>query len=200
MSVKKVNDLLSEKEVAYFDIITNSLKIPVDKNGEFIYDEDTGFSISETLGRLQFTFKKNNNKELITKLKNIAESFLGFEVDFMGANYVEYSPKYGTPDLPPHFDGDSTDLIINYQLKSNTSWDVGVNEEIYKMEDNSAIMFNPNKDIHWRSKKIFEAEEFVKMIFFRFGSLKNPKDNSHLRYSLDNKVYKDVNAFRDSIV
>ena len=199
MSVKKVNDLLSEKEITYFNVITNSLKIPVNQDGNFIYDEDTGFSISKTLGKLHMTFKKNNNKELILKLKNIADSFVGFEVDFMGATYVEYSPKYGIPELPPHFDADSTDLIINYQLKSNTSWDVGVNEEIYKMEDNSAIMFNPNKDIHWRSKKIFEADEFVKMIFFRFGKLNNPTDNSHLRYSLDNKIYKDVNAFRDSL-
>lgn len=199
MLIKKVENLLSSEDVLHFLSITDNISTPLNEDGSFVYDETTGFSISKDLGRLQMNIEKINNEELITRLKNIANSFVDFDLSLNGATYVEYSSRYGTPNLPPHFDGDGTDLIINYQLKSNTSWDIGLNTDVYKMQDNSALIFNPNESIHWRTKKIFSPGESVKMIFFRFSNSKGTKDNSHLRYTLDHKVFKDANIFRDSL-
>lgn len=194
----KINNLLSVEEVNNFLSITEALETPLGPDGAPVYEEDSGFSISKDLGRLQFTIE-NLSEDLVTKLTNMANSLLDFTVSMSGATYVEYNAKYGLPLLPPHFDGDSTELLINYQLYSNTSWNIGVDLQTYDIEDNSALAFSPNENIHWRPKKIFADEEFVKMIFFRFVNLKNQKDNSHLRYSLDHEALKEVREFRDSL-
>jgi hypothetical protein len=199
MLIEKIENMLSDQEISYFLNMTDNLEIPLNDDGSFNYDENTGFSISKDLGRLQKTLREFKNEEVIIKLKKIARSFVDFDLSLNGASYVDYSAKYGTPNLPPHFDGDGTDIIINYQLKSNTSWDIGLNESVYKIEDNCALIFNPNESIHWRTKKIFEPGESVRMIFFRFANLKGSKDNSHLRYNLADEVYKSANIFRDSL-
>ena len=106
MIITKIEDVFSAKEVADFLEHTNRLSVNEDK--------DADFSISETLGRVQLTLK-NLDQNIITKLSNIANSVLDFESWRSSATYVEYNSKYGSPSLPPHFDGDSNDLIINYQ-------------------------------------------------------------------------------------
>jgi hypothetical protein len=196
--IKKIDNILSQNETLKFINMTNDLKIPIDKDGNVIYREENEFSISKDLGRLQFTIK-NIDEQLEIKLTKMVNSFLNSNYCLYGASYVEYNSKYGNPNLPPHFDGDQTELMVNYQLKSNTSWAIGLNKETYNLEDNSALIFNPNESIHWRTKKTFKDGEFVKMIFFRFADPNNEKDNSHLRYSLDHEILKDVNIFRDSL-
>lgn len=191
MIITKIEDVFSAKEVADFLEHTNRLSVNEDKNADF--------SISETLGRVQLTLK-NLDQNIITKLSNIANSVLDFESRISSATYVEYNSKYGSPSLPPHFDGDSNDLIINYQLSSNTEWGLGIDFELYKLNDNSAILFNPNKNVHWRPRKTFKDGEFVKMIFFRFQNSKNISDYSHLSdFWPDNKIFEDVTKFIDSV-
>jgi hypothetical protein len=112
---------------------------------------------------------------------------------------VEYNPKYGTPNLPPHFDGDNTEIILNYQLDSNTSWACGVNTTVFDMEDNSALIFSPNANVHWRPHKKFNEGEFVKMIFFRFYDPTKESDYSHLRLSLNDPVFDDMNELRERL-
>jgi hypothetical protein len=114
--------------------------------------------------------------------------------------YVEYNNKYGIPNLPPHFDSDINDLVISYQLKSNTDWNFAVEKQIYALKDNSILVFNANKNIHWRPHKIFKDDEFVKMIFFRFCNIENKSDNSHLVYSIDHEIFKEINELRDSLI
>ncbi len=198
MIITKINSLLSQEELDYFYNIFDGLKDPINEDGSFIYEEDTGFSVSKHLGRLQFTIRDVDNK-IRQRLTDLSNSFLEIESTLGSVTYVEYNAKYGTPVLPPHFDGDSSELIINYQLSSNTDWDIGLDLEIYSLEDNSALIFNPNKTIHWRTHKDFKENEFVKMIFFRFISIKDQKDNSSLRYSLDHEAYKEANIVRDSL-
>jgi hypothetical protein len=113
--------------------------------------------------------------------------------------YVEYNNKYGNPDLPPHFDADKNEFIFDYQLESNTSWDLGVNMDVHAMEDNSALVFNPNLNIHWRPVKDFEDGEYVRMVFFRFYNAENPTNYSHMKYTQEHDVFADVISFRTSL-
>ena len=191
MTITKIENLFSAKEVADFIEQTNKLSVNEDK--------DADFSISENLGRVQLIIK-NLEHDIVTKLSNIADSVLGFESRLSSATYVEYNAKYGNPNLPPHFDGDFNDLIINYQLSSNVAWGLGIDFDLYQLNDNSAILFNPNKNVHWRPKKTFKDGEFVKMIFFRFQNSKNISDHSHLSaYWPDNKIFDDIRKFIDSV-
>ncbi len=199
MLFNRIENMFSEDEIKHFLNMTDNIKTPVNEDGSFVYDDTTGLSVSKDLGRLQTTLEKIDSEHLMIKLRNIANSFVDFDISLMGATYVEYNSKYGTPNLPPHFDGDSTELIINYQLKSNTSWDIGLNTGIYDIKDNCALVFNPNESIHWRPRKDFKPGEFVKMIFFRFTNAKKQKDNSHLRYTLDHEAFEEANKFRDKL-
>ena len=200
MNVYKINDLFSSAELNILYAFINSIVIPIKDDGTYIYDTDNGWedcTISKYLGRLQTSSEVP--KEVCDNLSSIAKSISLKELTSSGMTYVEYNKKYGTPNLPPHLDGDGKDLIINYQISSNTSWDSGVDLGTHRMEDNSALVFNANKNIHWRPHKVFAEGDYVRMIFFRFQDVDNIVDNSHLRYSSDHEIYDEVNKLRDSL-
>jgi hypothetical protein len=200
MKTKKFNNLFSESELNILNNSINSLICDFFSDSKDLEGINENCNIDGDLGRLKVSgFDSKINESIRYVLSNTAKIVSNKDLSLSSMTYVEYNSKFGTPNLPPHFDGDSTDLIINFQLSSNTSWDVGVGLNVYSLEDNSAIVFNSNEEIHWRTKKTFKEGEFVKMIFFRFQDLKSPSDYSHLRYSLDHEVYKDVVNFRDSI-
>ena len=156
--------------------------------------------IDTALGRLMTVHLKDAlSSKTIDKLNNIVKSITNTYLKIGGVAYVEYNLLYGVPNLPPHFDGDSTDLIINVQLESNTQWDLGLDLETYRLNDNCALIFNPNEQIHWRVHKKFYDGEYVRMLFIRLSNPDNPSDYSHLRYSQDHAIFKDVKEFRDSL-
>jgi hypothetical protein len=201
MTIKKINDLFTQEELDYFYSVVNETLIPLDESGNLIsFQENDGSGVSKELGRLQVSGLTNSvSFGLKQKLVKIANESSDVELDLSHGVYAEYSGKYGKPNLPPHFDHDTNDLIINFQLESNTSWDLGIDLQLYQLEDNSAVLFNGNTNIHWRPYKTFKDDEYVKMIFFRFCKKENPSDYTHLDYTLDNRVFKKVNEFRDRI-
>ena len=105
---------------------------------------------------------------------------------------------YGKPNLPPHLDADTNDLILNIQIESNTDWAIGLNLKAYDIKDNSALVFNPNKEIHWRAHKEFKDGEYVRMLFIRLFNPDSPSDYSHLDLLQDDEMFTDAIAFRDS--
>lgn len=212
MDAEIIDDLLSEKEISIFNNITKDLEAPKDEYGNFIFDDqDSYISVSKYLGRIQFNINnigdlfpvKNSglaDKSLTIRLTKLANSISGLDLTLSSITYVEYSSRYGTPSLPPHYDGDNNDLIINYQFDSNTRWDLGVNFETYEIKNNSALVFNPNKTAHWRPNKIFNDGDFVKMIFFRFAKKENPTDYSDLqKFWPNDEVFKNICEFRNSL-
>jgi hypothetical protein len=212
MDAEIIDDLLSEKEISIFNNITKDLEAPKDEYGNFIFDDqDSYISVSKYLGRIQFNinnigdlFPVKNlelaDKLLTIRLTKLANSISGLDLTLSSITYVEYSSRYGTPSLPPHYDGDNNDLIVNYQFDSNTRWDIGVNFETYEIKNNSALVFNPNKTAHWRPNKIFNDGDFVKMIFFRFAKKENPTDYSDLqKFWPNDEVFKNICEFRNSL-
>jgi hypothetical protein len=212
MDTKIIDNLLSEKEISIFNNITKDLEAPKDEYGNFIFDDQDSYtSVSKYLGRIQFNINnigdlfpvKNSglaDKSLTIRLTKLANSISGLDLTLSSITYVEYSSRYGTPSLPPHYDGDNNDLIINYQFDSNTRWDLGVNFETYEIKNNSALVFNPNKTAHWRPNKIFNDGDFVKMIFFRFAKKENPTDYSDLqKFWPNDEVFKNICEFRNSL-
>jgi hypothetical protein len=212
MDTKIIDNLLSEKEISIFNNITKDLEAPKDEYGNFIFDDQDSYtSVSKYLGRIQFNINnigdlfpvKNSglaDKSLTIRLTKLANSISGLDLTLSSITYVEYSSRYGTPSLPPHYDGDNNDLIINYQFDSNTRWDLGVNFETYEIKNNSALVFNPNKTAHWRPNKIFNDGDFVKMIFFRFAKKENPTDYSDLqKFWPNDEDFKNICEFRNSL-
>jgi hypothetical protein len=183
MSILKINNLFSNSELENIKQIIDSSR------------EDVNDSI---LGRA-FVLEINLPDNIKEKITKICSEFLNVNLCFTNASFAEYSNLYGNPNLPPHFDGDINALVVDYQLESNTSWDLGIDLKSYPLQDNSALIFDTNKYIHWRPHKNFEDGEYVKMLFFRVHDPKNIVDNSHLNYQQNDKIFEEVRKFRDSL-
>jgi hypothetical protein len=200
MSAIKITDVFSEDELNTFNKIITDIKMKTLDSEESLSVNDSVCDIDPVLGRLSIgdisKYFPNNIKD---KIKEIANKFLGTTVASNSAGYALYSNKYGSPNLPPHFDGDTNDVIINFQLSSNTSWDLGLGLNTYTLENNSAIVFNGNTNIHWRPHKTFGNGEYVEMIFFRFYNKSKRTDYSNVPMNQIDDAFKDVVKFRNSL-
>jgi hypothetical protein len=184
MSIARIDNIFSQEEIDHIKSVISERDV----------DLHTG------LGRVQiFDIEGYLLPEIINKLNAIAKDLSDLPLEMTHAMSVEYSPLYGKPNLPPHFDGDTNDLIINIQLESNTVWDIGLNLETYTLNDNSALVFNANKEVHWRVHKEFKEGEYVKMMFVRFYNSEKMSDYSYLPGDPNNEIFKDAREFRDSL-
>jgi len=200
MTMDIVKDLFSPSELLYFYKETSALEVPFDEFGNYITNEDADPKVSASLGRLKASrFFDSMPNQIKDKLEKVAKEISGVDMSLRNSSYAEYSAVYGYPDLPPHVDGDSSDMIINFQLSSNTVWELGLDLGTYKLEDNSAMIFNPNTTIHWRPKKTFNDGEYVRMIFFRLCDASNQKNYSHLPNNPDDDMFVEVVRFRNSL-
>ena len=133
------------------------------------------------------------------KIESLVMQTTGEDLVLGGYSAVEYNNKYTNPKLPPHFDGDDQDVMFNFQVSSNTSWGLGVDLDVYELDDNSAVIFYPNENAHWRTHKIFNDGDYVRMLFVRFYKKDNRTDHSDKAYSSNNPIFKAVNDLRDSL-
>jgi hypothetical protein len=182
MDIHKIDNFFSKEELKELtDLINNS-------------DDQKKF---EELGRFQINFVLPNH--LYKKISGMIQKMYDNNVVISSAMYVEYNSKYGEPNLRPHYDGDFNDVIIDFQLESNTVWPLGLDLGVYELKDNSALIFNPNQYAHWRPKKIFKNGEYVKMIFIRLANPIQKSNYSHLRYHPSNDIFKEIRKYRDSL-
>jgi hypothetical protein len=149
------------------------------------------------LGRILYTLPIPS--EMREAIQQRVENLVGRKLDAIGEAFAEYSGKYGQPNLPPHFDGDTNSLIVDYQYKGNTSWGLGVGTTVFEMEDNKAIIFNPNEYPHWRPRKTFEEGEVITMIFFRFPDRSGKTNYSHMRMNQEDEIFADIREIRDNL-
>lgn len=184
MGILEVHNIFSDEEIKGF-------------YQEIERYKDADFSYDEKLGR-KFLLRLEISTDAKEKINNICNNFLGIDLKFTHVAYAEYSNLYGTPNLPPHFDADNNTLVVDYQLESNTSWDLGINLKQYELKDNSALIFNANENVHWRPHKIFKSNEYVKMLFFRFYDPENTIDYSNKDYWPSDDIFKDIRKIRDN--
>lgn len=176
--------MLSQKDV---DIIRDAVAHCPTKDRQELYGR---YMYRDFIWKERTTFMEDM-LEKVTELTGKPYRFYGFVV-------AEYTAAAGKPNLPPHFDGDQTDLIMTYQLSSNRQWGVGVDLNVYDLEDNDGVIFHPNESIHWRPHTEFKDGESVMVMFVRFR-LPIESDYSHLRFSQDDPIFKEVMDFRDSL-
>jgi hypothetical protein len=180
-NVYEVSDFLLPEELDTIDRMMKDRKLEQEDGvlGRILYTVPIPFKIKEAI-------------------QQRVEKLVSRKLDLIGEAFAEYSSKYGQPNLPPHFDGDNNSLIIDYQYKSNTSWGLGVDTTIFEMEDNKAIIFNPNEYPHWRPRKVFADGEFITMIFFRFPDRSGKTDYSHMRMNQEDEIFADIRKIRDA--
>jgi hypothetical protein len=153
--------------------------------------------IEADLGRVRFFLLLSTVKpEIFEKFRNIIKEITDEPLEINSFTYVEYNALYGAPKLPPHLDEDENDLLISIQIESNTDWAIGLGLKVYQLKDNVGLVFNPNKKIHWRTKKYFKDGDYVRMLFVRFINPSKPSDVSHTFNYKDDRFFKNVVAIR----
>ena len=186
MSIQKVSNIFSPEELEF---IKNKAR-----SNEHIPDKALG---RKDMGRVGEVL----SPETLEKLYAISRQATDIPLSISHVMCVEYSAEHGQPNLPPHFDGDTNDLIINMQLESNTSWPIGLNTEVYTLKDNEALVFNGNTEAHWRVHKEFKEGEYVMMLFARFCKVENRSDYSELsKHWPGSDIFKDARELRDSLI
>lgn len=187
--IQKIKNILTKEEFLSFSA-------DFDYNCNNLTDNENN-KVDYVLGRLVMYSLDSLSENFITKINKVAQEYCSSDAAFSGFTAVEYNNKYGIPNLPPHCDEDFNDFIINFQLSSNIVWPIGLDLDLYKLDDNSAIIFNGNKNVHWRPHKNFNDGDFVRMIFFRFS--KSNKTNSHMNVAPDPTYLKKVEQFRNNL-
>jgi len=182
VNIHKINNLFTEKELTEIKDIVNNTKFP--KNDRI-------------LGRIMLYI--DLPVDIKNKFIKLVNDISPNKLKLSHIMCVQYSSKYGQPNLPPHLDGSDTNIMIDFQLESNTSWDLGIDTEIYPLEDNSLLVFNPNENIHWRPYKTFKDGEYVNMIFARFVDPENLIDYSDKQYLQNDPIFQEINNIRDSL-
>ncbi len=125
------------------------------------------------LGRTRYDFKLLPEK-IKEKIQGIAKE-IDENLKFDFAYYVEYSSKYGKPSLPVHTDSVHSKLVIDYQLESNMDWSIYVDGNRFNLKDNDCLAINVNSQAHWRPQRNFSNGESLKMVFFHFIDILDPK-------------------------
>lgn len=152
-------------------------------------------------GRIDIRYPKIS-KDIIDKVFNIVKENadpIFKDLKFQFVIYAEYSTKTGgNPMLNPHFDvSDTSTLFLDYQLDSNTSWPIVVEQDPFDLKDNDGLLFESVENIHYRPIKDFTSDEFVKMLFFRFSSSRELKTKTKEDYKRLYEIEKSYDPSKE---
>jgi hypothetical protein len=152
------------------------------KNGESQGNKYKHFFINNN-GMHILKFSTDNNEYLadpsiiILTLKQLQETItnlFGKEIINLSGYFGRYSKDSGfDPRLEPHIDeaniGEQYRMSLTSKLRSSLEWDILVEKERYKLEENSALFFSANLNIHCRPKEIqFNKEDYYDIIVLHF--------------------------------
>ena len=114
-------------------------------------------------------------------------------------NIVNEDGSIGAPFLSPHYDETFKEprFTFDYQMKSNTSWPLVVEEKEFALEDNQALTFSGTHQIHWRVKKIFSPEDFVDMIFFHLKKAGSEPKSSDVNMIMNEKAKHFIKVYEE---
>jgi hypothetical protein len=190
MNTKLIKNLLSEEEVSS---ILKSIQDELDSRPVIKEDKPTSTVHPNTatlywkdFGRIDVRYPKIS-QEIIDKVFDIVKEKADpvfKDLKFQFAIYAEYSTKTGgNPMLNPHFDvSDNSTLFLDYQLDSNVSWPIVVENDSFDLKNNDSLLFESVENIHYRPIKNFTSDQFVKMLFFRFSSSRELKTKTKEDY------------------
>jgi hypothetical protein len=180
MDTKLIKDLLSQEDISsIFKSIQDELDsrpvIKEDRPTSTVHPDDATLYWKD-FGRIDIRYPKIS-QHIIDKVFDIVKEKADpvfKDLKFQFVIYAEYSTMSGgNPMLNPHFDvSDNSTLFLDYQLDSNTSWPIVVENDSFDLNNNDSLLFESVENIHYRPVKNFSDKEFVKMLFFRFSTSK----------------------------
>jgi hypothetical protein len=123
------------------------------------------YSIRSDTGRI-FMDISPLKPEIIDKVEEIIKNVYGKYYKIKDIAFQRYKLEYGLPNLVPHVDNQRCEIVFDYQIEANKKWNVVVNGNSVDLNDNDAVVFEGEKDAHWRMPTTFSPNEYVSMIGF----------------------------------
>ena len=152
-------------------VVKKAINIFTQSQIDQIYNIVNGSSIEDThlqewAGHRAWHVKfPKDIEETITKA---AQAILGNEVVLDGDySFARYSPEYGfNCKLFPHYDTrEAQRITFDIQLHADEPWGIVVENEMFSLNDNEALIFAGTQQIHWRENKKLKPDTKVDMIF-----------------------------------
>lgn len=138
----------------------------------------------------------NLPESIINKIKKVAQEHYDKELELTEVSFARYSyDMYQdgladvTPSLYPHFDNAFHEprFTVDFQIKSNRSWPIIVEDREYLIEDNEALTFSGTHQIHWRPHTEWKEGEFIDLIFTHFAE--KDRELNSLDNDEDHKIF-----------
>lgn len=156
-----------EKNVIVDNILTQDEIDQIYKNLEVAYKR----YVMEPYGQKVSDFRMPES--VLNKIIKISEEISGVSGLILEAYQFSRYEKFVKPDgvvsnpvLTPHYDDfQEPRFTFDYQIKSNTSWPLVVEDREMTLSDNQALTFSGTHQVHWRTNKTFNDGEFIDMIF-----------------------------------
>lgn len=204
MKTKKLTNVFSEDEIKE---VKNTIKETLDKSkiNEFL---DQTEHDQEPYN--QYIYLNQGRKDLyhiefshniIDKITKIANEMFEKDLFLCGVQYTEYvGDLTGNPTLGIHYDGGDVDFILDYQLESNHTWGIAIEEDVYEINDNELMLLRPVSNLHYRPIKQFDKNHYLKMIFFKFmeKNMHTYKSNQVSKETLNKINYIFENYYKGS--
>jgi len=125
-----------------------------------------------------------------------SSSFTDVELQIESISFARYALKYGIPRLHPHTDINFKEprLTFDVQLSGTLDWPIVTETKQYLLKNNDAIIFSGTHDIHWRTKKEFNNDDYLDILLCQLSEktdkLKTLDDNFINNIGIKQKVLK----------
>lgn len=84
--------------------------------------------------------------------------------------FCRYSPRYGSPRVPPHVDENACTYTVDIQLDSNVKWPIYVDFDEYLLQDGDAVVYMGEDQLHWRPAfPETDDSSFITMLFMHYA-------------------------------
>jgi hypothetical protein len=151
-----------------YKIIENFFsKTEIDYLKDFIKEKETLklYKLRPDTGRLAINLG-SIKPEIIAKVQGVIQNIYGKDYKIKDAGFNRYKLEYGFPNLMPHLDDKNAQVVFDYQIESNKKWNLLIEGKPIVLNDNDAVVFEGQKDVHWRDPVYFKSNEYLSMLNF----------------------------------
>ena len=183
-------------------ILSDALE-SVDDIYTYITNKDNP-NISEGTGYLAYFLdmpQKVKDRLMDMSIRQTVDQEIAFSPSEIGFHIARYTldSKF-PPKLDPHTDKfvEYPCVIISVQLDSNINWQLAVNEDVFNLSRNQAIVFSGSHQLHWRPQREFKAGEYLDVLLCTVTDTTKKLTKKHLadmekeriNFTDTNKVFK----------
>ena len=151
-----IENLFDEKE---YELLKNSFK-----NYKTFYFED--YFSRYTIADNRMPILLEYSKKLIPVAKKVFNSETLMPTYSLFAHYEGLNPA---PSLYKHKDDNACTYTIDMCVYQNEPWDLYVEDTAYSLQENQALAYYGNDQLHWREDFPNPGKQHVAMIFFHFA-------------------------------